>query len=343
MALWTYILRDGANAPVTRQISDHELSWALARTVLGYSISLPNRARFAAIMQSVLDLMVEPVSGPLALIADYQQVFRDFSGTSRVGELGQALAYHHFATASPFTHIADFVGWVESRGGDVKGESTPDFILLNAASSRRPVGLLEAKGSVNPQAKSARLDRGKEQGENGRAILRRVSPSIRVRHILAGFTQFAIRGQTRGPTTLHLMDPEGRQPDLSDAVLARLVRASYASFFSSLGHRETARVLQSGEPIQFQPELELAKHPAGRFPFARIPINRENPLTGSEARKADVRWIDAKFFLRDDVLQFLNGRIAVTQVEWPDARERQLSTAGGITLYADGTAFAVPA
>ncbi len=342
MIKWTYQAANASNLPTSFKVTQHELALALSRTILGRAPSNFYAQRFAAAMEPILDLQLHPVNGPLELIPDFRKVFRDFSGTTRIGEFAQALAYHHFVTTGPFSHIVDFLTWVEGHGGKAGVQSTPDFVLLNAASTQRPIGVLEAKGSIRWKGL---LTRAKKQAEAGKRILADPPIYLPVHHVFAACTQFKIAGVGNHPTTLWVEDPDSSPPPTDPKVYDEMLRRSYASFWSALGHGDffatanASAFLEALEPLP--PAGDEKPDPLPHAELVPLRLLPESPLLGLRRGRSETLWSSSRFFIQEDALKFNAGLLPHHEVQWPTAEIRAQARERGLFLYTDGTAFRV--
>ncbi|MGF6370917.1 hypothetical protein OKW40_003667 [Paraburkholderia sp. RAU6.4a] len=95
-----------------------------------------------------LDSIVEHASLNLRLTNGFRREYRDFSKTSRTGELAQAITFLLAQDALMYPVVMDFDGYLSSQGIPAipSDEKTPDYALLFGKGTSH-LSLIESKGS----------------------------------------------------------------------------------------------------------------------------------------------------------------------------------------------------
>jgi hypothetical protein len=162
-------LRDALTVPVTeyssasvtkkngqaKKTASRDIRFSFFRLSVAAAKSILTRAPLSVDMWKevracyyVLDSMIEHASLNLRMTSGFRQKYRDFSKTSRTGELAQALTFILAQDVIGYPIVCDFSGFLQSQALPAMkaDEQTPDYALLfkNGASQ---LSLIESKGS----------------------------------------------------------------------------------------------------------------------------------------------------------------------------------------------------
>ncbi len=138
------------------QFSFFRLSVAAAKSVLTrdpLSLEMWKEVRAAFY---VLDSIVANADGNLRLAPGFRKRYRDFSKTSRTGELAQALTFVLAQDVLKYPIVCDFNGYLDSQRIPPMDHDkrTPDYALLFKNGSRN-LSLIESKGSSPESGKGS--------------------------------------------------------------------------------------------------------------------------------------------------------------------------------------------
>jgi len=135
-----------------------DLSYYTARTLCSYHLT--NKELYfdvIASMLSHLNFINSPSNNFLLSVSRYKRL-RDFSKSTRIGEMAQGVNTYFVAKRLNFPYIIDFDLAREKTLGTLNIQTngkTPDFVFLDASQSK--IGLYESKGTMN----------GRVSGQNG--------------------------------------------------------------------------------------------------------------------------------------------------------------------------------
>ena len=236
-------------------VNDVRLSYAIARTICSYhprqsELYLDTAAAFLGLLSMVQNTTDFRVSD------DRIKRLRDFSRTTRIGELAQGVNYLFTQQRLLFPYIVDYHYYCNSRGIRTAG-ATPDFVVLN---NHNQIGMMESKGG-GPNSKNARgkLQRAFNQIGFGEANL-----------INAGFTldkKFPIFShfKSNSSSVISYCDIDmGQQSNTPKPVDIFLIH--YSSWFYLIGDFKRADLLSQSQTIddladddryEFDPKLQV--------------------------------------------------------------------------------------
>jgi hypothetical protein len=214
-------------------LTSTRLAIAMARATL--SIDVHNQDLVFETVANFLRLqpIINAASHNLKLNPIQTKSLRDFSLTSRIGELGQGLAYIFAQEKLKYPYVADFRGYLAKHGKPlpIRRQSTPDFVLSNQSSHN--LALLESKsGFGTNQAEKAEIKKGLSQCESGKAIIQReLKPFVVTKTFCASSN--LVHALSPEESVLNYVDPSYEVAN-NDFTLD-LVRFHYASWFSLVG------------------------------------------------------------------------------------------------------------
>lgn len=211
-------------------VSDRQLIVSMVRSTLTVNSGAPTRKCMAAIVKPTLQFLLDWKRAPdLCVSDDFKHALRDFSSTTRIGELAQGVSHAFWTWQRGYSWIADFRPWAEGLVPIYDGEKSPDFVMLNLISN--DLAIMEAKGTGSACHKAAM----------GKA-LRQCSEAVAHPAFTRGFGSIlTLDSDNRaGVGTLHIRDPENRA-ELTDELRHDLFRRSYASWFEFVGDEGMAK------------------------------------------------------------------------------------------------------
>lgn len=216
------------------------LSIAMARTILSRN-PLNRNLIFEALssfynMQSIVD----ENDNNIRLDNNIHTTFRDFSFTTRIGELAQALNYIFAQDILGYSEVVDFEGFLLNNGFVYTGKS-PDFILSNTCSSS--ISFIESKGTCSQNTDynlKGTLNKALDQCHIAKAYFSAL-PSFTVKNTYASVVWFSRVSDTLD-TNIHFTDPEYNDITMGNGGIS-LMRYHYSSWFALLGYSEQVEEL----------------------------------------------------------------------------------------------------
>lgn len=254
----------GRGVPISLLYSDRmsltpfQLSLAMARTILVQ----PGWAATAYQAGSSLLFLKYALSRGenLRLKTGARHMFRDFSRTSRIGEMAQGVSWL-ISQWIGFPICIDFRTYVESQGlPEPRGDdSTPDFVLFDPLYSS--VFVMEVKGSwpheQDLSGLKAKFKKALAQCDKGdeyfTSVAHRPSPIVGKYGLVVEFAEESDAWQT----TVNLADPDQETSGVVESPLA-LLRRHYVSWFLLLGLYEYAAKLLRNESLGVSPSASLS-------------------------------------------------------------------------------------
>jgi hypothetical protein len=183
----------------------------------------------AAIVKPTLRFLLDWNRAPdLSLSGHFLNVLRDFSATTRIGELAQGVSYAYWKWQRGYHWIADFGPWVEGLHPPYAGTKSPDFVMLNPVIN--DLAVMESKGTGSNCHKSA-MGTALRQCKDAAA-----HPSFSRSY---GSVLTLDSKNPSGVGTLHIRDPEGTA-ELSAELSYYVFRRSFASWFELTGDDKLA-------------------------------------------------------------------------------------------------------
>ncbi len=210
-------------------VNDRQLLLAMVRSALTVNSGRASRKYMAAIVKPTLRFLLDWKRAPaLSLSADFLNVLRDFSATTRIGELAQGVSYAYWKWERGYHWIADFGPWVSGLHPSYTGSKSPDFVMLNPTIN--DLAVMESKGTGSNCHKSS-MGTALRQCKDAVA-----HPSFS--RSFGSVLTLASQNPT-GAGTLHIRDPEGTA-QLSPELSYYVFRRSFASWFDLTGDEELA-------------------------------------------------------------------------------------------------------
>lgn len=284
-------------------VNDRQLVVAMVRSILTANANRASRRYMAAIVKPSLRFMIE--SSParhLRIKSAFQGSVRDFSVTTRIGELAQGAAYAYWQWGRGYV-ISDFAGWAQANGVAVAaGAKSPDYVMTDPLTA----------GTILMEAKGTRSDNHKGKMSDA---LRQIRPNLTTTGAGAGYgTVLTLdAGNSTGWAKLHLRDP-AEESKAAFASRYCAFRRAYAAWFELTGDIENADALR--EVQANTGSLTLAKSNSKRL--------REDPLRASVAEalgfNPDVAW----FYILPEVFTALEDAGSFRQMNWLKVRSASM-------------------
>jgi hypothetical protein len=210
-------------------VNERQLVVATVRSILTTKPGKAWRKLVAAMVWPTLRFLLNWRRAPdLCLSKEFSNIFRDFSATTRIGELAQGISYAYWHWERGYVWIADFGPWASKLTPSYVGKKSPDFVMFNPVLN--DLAVFEAKGSGSPCHKKA-------MG----VALRQCKVAVKHPAFNRGYGSVLTLDSKNllGFGTLHIRDPDSAaQP--SEELQYYVFRRSYASWFDLTGDDELA-------------------------------------------------------------------------------------------------------
>ncbi|WP_143785667.1 hypothetical protein [Ohtaekwangia koreensis] len=174
---------------------------------------------------------------------------RDFTRTSRTGEVAQGITYLLAQEYLRFNSVVDFEGYINSRGGIIPAKSsTPDFIMQNHNLNFN-VGLIESKGSYPEKSDPVKssLKKALKQCHSGQNLLTNFDPRYTITNKYGVHIKFEDELSSQSSVG-YLADPQSLP--VRDERNLSIIRYHYASWFMLMGDQDNAFRLATNEPLK---------------------------------------------------------------------------------------------
>lgn len=185
-----------------------------------------------------IPFLIAEKDGFIALNYDNKGILRDFSKTSRLGELAQGLNYYFALDNLNACGIQDFdIYWDENVNQKYSGRK-PDYVLIYQDGN---IGLLESKGTGKANPSSSILS-GNKQCEDGKKNLNTFEECIKNAYVSAvSFGTSSKSSQNTRYSTLYCVGSSNNDFDTVEEKLAIL--GEYAKWFYLAGDEENYKNL----------------------------------------------------------------------------------------------------
>tara|TARA_R110002050_G_scaffold158249_1_gene287509 strand:+ start:6199 stop:7353 length:1155 start_codon:yes stop_codon:yes gene_type:complete len=225
-----------------------DLSYATARTICSHQLN--NKELYFDVIASFLSHLnfIETTSRPLLLSESRYQRLRDFSRTTRIGEMAQGLNVHFCGSRLNFPFIIDFdlaKNHILSQLNIQNSGKSPDFLVINQSLDK--IGLLESKGTMGGvvSGKSGYLSGAMEQIDavENPCFDYNIPICIKFENNNDVSDPFNIPTNKVSSVNYSVLENECADPK----VLTRLFKLHYASWFYLVGDFERVNeLLESG-------------------------------------------------------------------------------------------------
>lgn len=228
-----------------------ELADAIARTIC--SQHLNNREYWADFISNLLglNLIIHSNQPNARLNSSRINLLRDFSRTSRIGEIAQGLTYLYLRKQQGCSIINDYKFFCLSNNIYIPANtSTPDFVAQNSMLTT-DVCLAESKGTETISSKSIKekLAESMSQCTIGEAILHGEGTYNVIKKL--GFCFELSDELDTIDSKLHFVDPENPPKQSLENYMP--LRLHYATWFYMVGDFKNVDRLLNDEPIKWDP------------------------------------------------------------------------------------------
>ncbi len=304
---------------------------AIARAFLSGRLAQPDLSLEGKAVRYRFAPLIDGRFRNLRIRAAYLSHLRDFSLSTRIGELGQGLSWLFAQEKLSYLYVVDFRYYVKKKWPAVAitgRKSTPDYILTTG----KRLSLLESKATtgVDKGAHNVALRDGILQCEEGRRILNangaQVTSEFSVVSVLAK--------DPTGNSYLYFADPGHDEPEVADPF--DLIRLHYASWFALAGDYETKERLSSFKAPQEDHLIDSRPFSGRRFLIVQPSLDHGDEGTWA----AD---LDREFFtetqwgIDEEVWHMIVAGEDINRL--PEIKPRSNSEA---ELFSDGTILFLP-
>lgn len=229
-------------------ITNTQLAISIARSVLTRAhIYSPEVAAFARSYLSTISFILSERNNYLAINHHNKDILRDFSKSTRHGEIAQGINYFYAKRHLGAYAVYDFNVYKKERRNINRRcpGRIPDYILCYPNGT---IGILESKGTTvaNP---TGSLISAHEQCENGKKFLH--SESINVKNTYASVVSFAMSSNEGRNTCLYIADPED-EGMFRDDNWERNNLYEYSKWFYLAGNGIVTEKLMAGQTPSIQ-------------------------------------------------------------------------------------------
>lgn len=270
-------------------------------------------------------ILDEDTNHNLRISYTFKNLFRDFSKTTRIGEIAQGLNYVFAQKILNCITIRDFDEYLKDNGlyKGYKGQH-PDYVTIYRDKTR---GILESKGSIlNP---TQMMISGLVQCSCGRTV-------VGAKRAYASAVWFSINGpKMKRNTTLHYIDPEEQNDEVHEAEYRISLLKEFAKWFCIAGLYDVALILSKGE---FVTQDMLSKYTSIYSQNDRyLQVNQlaeEVPLILSKQEVSSEK-LRIDFGISNSLMQFVTGK-----ADYKEQEEKYENIDNGMYVYesySDGT------
>lgn len=210
-------------------LNDRQLVIGLVRSILTVNSGKDSRKFLAAIVRPTLSFLIDWAKTPdLKISSDFTSVIRDFSMTTRIGELGQGVSFAYWKWERGYTWIADFGPWAKGLQPPYLGTKSPDFVMYNPLTN--DLAVMEAKATLSDSHKRKMSE-----------ALRQCKDAVAHPAFNRGFGSVLTLAKKQAAVggTLHIRDPKV-SADVPKNLKYCVFRRSYASWFDLVGDDDLA-------------------------------------------------------------------------------------------------------
>lgn len=297
--------------------NDRQLVIGMVRATLTSNARKPARKLIAAVTWPTLRFMLDwSVVPRLELSSQCHLGVRDFSLTSRVGELAQGVSYVYWHWERGYSWIADFGPWAAGLKPAIALSRAPDFVMLNARTG--DLALMEAKGTGAACYKRPMYK-----------ALGQCKAGLKHSAFNRGFGSVLTLDQKRALTgrgELHIRDPEmDRYP--ADKTAYAVFKRSYASWFELAGDDQMAAWCRSDNDAE---PIRGIQAPGTVWAKQALVANSVLPSLGFDLRHT-------RFSLDPAVLEALGSFDAFRKRDWLKELTKGSTAQENMMRFPDGT------
>lgn len=302
-------------------INDRQLNVAIVRSVLTHHPGRIARRFTAAIVRPTLLFILDWTRPPdFSLNPLFNLVTRDFSITTRIGELAQGVAYSYWHWHRGYRIVTDFASFADQCGFVTPpGLQVPDFIMYNPITD--DIALMEAKGTRNANHTQPMAN-----------AMRQCRAALAYAPALRSYGCALTLDTPAGSGTLHVRDPE-RLTRVSLSLKHDLFRHSYASWFELAGFQRIAEWCR--KPLREAGRLE-------RGALTGEQSNSKDPLRQVLAQSLGFNPEIVTFEIAPEVAAALTDRKQFRKLDWERFKVSSVEDSerlGSPVYFPDGTSI----
>lgn len=224
----------------TFEISYFQLVVSIGKSLLSHCEKYtPEAASFARAYFQTIPFILNEKSNYLSINNENKDILRDFSKTTRIGEIAQGINYYYFKKYMNVCSIYDYKLYAKKHYKSTVGQS-PDYVLVYNDGT---LGLMESKGTLQPNP-SEFIKNGKKQCIDGFACL---CPYVSNAYVsVADFATSSNRMKRN--TSLYIVDPQ-YDSDWKGTDIDKHIKNEYAKWFYLLGMENEYNILKGGRNL----------------------------------------------------------------------------------------------
>lgn len=297
----------------------------------------------------MLDSMLDSDKTSLRACKGFRRKYRDFSKTSRTGELAQAISFVFAQENLSYPIVMDFHGFLASQGAPAYPIDfvSPDFALLANDGDFKP-SLLESKGTCPSKITNAvkgDLKEALNQCQSANAFMQGCcSPKLGAKNTFGTLVKLA-ETQDLWESHFSFCDPDEQGESISD--LFAVARRYYSAYFLIAGDPEFSKQLFNQQNASQTIALLETKNISGSDYFTiRTDATRFNLFTPLLARQKNNKKQETprEWYIRKDLLFAIVNRDRESLISI--FKDIDASTQGSgqqsIEFFRDGTACKIP-
>lgn len=239
-SIWD-IRKETINSSKTFEISYFQLVVAIGKSMLSHCEKYsPEAAAFARAYFQTVPFILNEKNNYLTINYDNKDILRDFSKTTRIGEIAQGINYFYFKNHMNVCSIYDYKLYANNYLKTKISGQSPDYVLVYNSGK---LGLMESKGTLKANPSEFILN-GKKQCINGKSCL---SSYISDDYVSAVRFATSSKRMTRY-STLYIVDPP-YEADWTETDMVKHVRNEYAKWFYFLGMEEAYLALKENQNL----------------------------------------------------------------------------------------------
>lgn len=224
----------------TEEISMLELIYSTAKSILtNVPMYTPNAMAFARAYFSTIPFLLTDKDGYWVIDYANKDVLRDFSKTTRIGELAQGINYALCFKVLGAVSVYDFKDFIQNEKGirkAIKGK-TPDYVIQYRNGE---YGLIESKGTTAADP-TPFIYSGKQQINAGDQIF--TDEGIPLKDSYSSAVSFATSsGRMKRYTRVYMADPNGDEKEAEPADYRRAVLNECAKHLCIAGQLNLANM-----------------------------------------------------------------------------------------------------
>lgn len=304
----------------TIDVSYFELAFAIAKSIISKEAVFKREMLLLAVSYAIQlqFIFTKNKKNYLSINFENKDLFRDFSKSSRDGEIAQGINYLLAQKLLGAVAVEDFKTYAYDilKCSPKCSKKTPDYILKYKGNE---LGVLESKGSLNADPTQS-LDYAMKQCDSGIDYLK--YNKIKCKNSYASVVTFATSKNNKRNSCIYFADPVIGDASVDD--FDKSIFREYSKWFYIAGNENVANMLKKGEVITENND------------FLRTSMDNSEHIAISRRVQYDL--IDNKQYIvelgiHSHALQYLQGKR-----EWKKFESNlDVNSDGVYEQYSDGT------